>query len=170
MTNLDPFDNVVRPFAGSMFLKANLLRGGTLTDRQRPRVHDAITKDLQILGDVLCPDVRPFEISRAAWERAQSLGVDLRTQTWHRQWGFDPKRATFLIEHVTPNRVMREAAVEADSVDAIVEIIRRHYRVAWILKSENDELNRLGFRTKRPDPDDAYRQAGIVLMAAADFP
>lgn len=64
---------------------------------------------------------------------------------------------------------MREAAVEAESVDEIVEIVRMRYRVAWILKEEDSELTRLGFKTIRPDPDRAYQQAGIILMSVHDF-
>jgi hypothetical protein len=45
----------------------------------------------------------------------------------------------------------------------VAEVLRRELKVAWILKSEDAELTRLGFRSKRPDPVAAYEKAGIVL-------
>lgn len=36
-------------------------------------------------------------------------------------------------------------------------------RIAWILKEEDRRLTKLGYRAMRPDPDAAYREAGITL-------
>jgi hypothetical protein len=37
--------------------------------------------------------------------------------------------------------------------------------IAWILKTEDRELNRLGYRYRRPDPHAAYLAAGIDLLS-----
>ena len=39
------------------------------------------------------------------------------------------------------------------------------FDIAWILKDEDDKLNAMGFRNKRPDnPLKAYEEAGIELL------
>jgi len=37
-------------------------------------------------------------------------------------------------------------------------------KIAWISKDEDKELNRLGYKQVRPDPDKAYYEAGINII------
>lgn len=46
----------------------------------------------------------------------------------------------------------------------VLDVLKGKIVVAWILKEEDIRLNELGFRSKRPDPEGAYRAAGIKLL------
>lgn len=67
-------------------------------------------------------------------------------------------------EHVDPISCIRVACEGVGSEGAVLEILKARLRVAWILKREDQELTRLGFKRNRPDPEEAYRAAGIVLV------
>jgi hypothetical protein len=102
-------------------------------------------------------------VSVAARARAADLGIDLCQQTWHQQPTFDGGRAVFHLEHVVPVVTMRTAWLDAPDVGAMVDLFDRQFRLAWILKVEDAELTRLGYRSRRDDPEGAYREAGITL-------
>jgi hypothetical protein len=76
---------------------------------------------------------------------------------------FDRGRAIFHFEHMVPVKAIRSACLNCKSVDEVLGVLGRA-RVVWILKSENDELDRLGLRSDRSDPVAAYDQAGIVVV------
>jgi hypothetical protein len=42
--------------------------------------------------------------------------------------------------------------------------LKARLRIAWILKRENEQLDRLGYRSERVDPEGAYREARIELL------
>jgi len=48
------------------------------------------------------------------------------------------------------------------SREDIRKIVNKH-RVAWILKDEDRELTKLGYKSYRENPAEAYKQAGIKL-------
>lgn len=102
-------------------------------------------------------------VSEAALAEAEHLKVDLRTQNWHDQPSFDARREIFHFEHVVPVSAIRAACCDQESERAVLAVLKGRLRVAWILKSEDAELTRLGDRSNRPDPDAAYRKAGIRL-------
>jgi integrase/recombinase XerD len=83
---------------------------------------------------------------------------------WHDQPSFDAGREIFHFEHVVPVSAVRTACCHQNSEGAVFAILKSRLRVAWILKSEDAELTRLGHRSNRPDPDAAYRNAGIRLV------
>jgi hypothetical protein len=97
-------------------------------------------------------------------EKAQLVPVGLRAQAWHSQSRFDQGRRKFHWEHVDPISCIQEACAGAGSEEAVLELLRARLRIAWITKQEDHELRRLGFRSARPDPEEAYRAAGIVLV------
>ncbi|OAI40709.1 hypothetical protein AYO40_04445 [Planctomycetaceae bacterium SCGC AG-212-D15] len=92
------------------------------------------------------------------------MGVDLQTMTWHTQPKYDPGRAIFQWEHVNPVSSILEGCKQVTSEEAILHILKTRLRLAWILKRENEELTRLGYRSKRVDPEGAYRDAKIELL------
>ncbi len=71
-------------------------------------------------------------------------------QTWHSQSSFDKGRKVFHWEHVDPISDIQKACEAAGSEEAVREILRTRLRIAWILKREDRELARLGFRSQRP--------------------
>jgi hypothetical protein len=104
------------------------------------------------------------EVGEAALQEADRIQVQIFAQTWHSQSSFDIGRRVFHWEHVNPISCIQEGCEEAGSEEAILEILKTRLRIAWILKREDRELTRLRFRSKRPDPEAAYRAAKIVLV------
>jgi hypothetical protein len=157
-------DQLLRLFAQSIFAKAAALKSPDLTPNQRKRLRSTITADIRACGGLLYPEALPPEVSEAALREAGRLGVDIYRQNWHSQSSFDKGRKVFHWEHVDTISSIQEACEVAGSAEAVLEVLRTRLRVAWILKREDKELTRLGFRSKRPDPDGAYRAANIVLV------
>lgn len=153
---------LVHAFAAGMVPKVEWLRRGTGTRGQVSAVRASLTQEIRKLCDALAPDhLRPAVSQRAA-AAAQALGVDLCAQTWHTQSRFDPGRRVFHLEHVVPVEAVRAGAMTASSAEEIAGVLHG-IKIAWILKEEDVELKRLGYRIRRPDPDAAYVEAGIVL-------
>ena len=159
------FDEVVRPFAETIFVKVRMIRSGRFDKVDVGHLKETIRHDLRKCSDIIIRSIRRPEVSEAAQAKAQEMGIaDLRDLSWSAQTKLDPGRVTFILEHVVPVKTLQEAALDARSADEIVEILRVGMRVAWILKSENSRLGELGFTSKRPDPVAAYEAAGIRLL------
>lgn len=156
---------VALPFAQSFAAKRGLLDHTGLSPQHQARVRESLSDDLKKLCDVVSTGLRVPEVSLAAKERAGDLGVDLCRQTWHQQPRFDPGRRAFHLEHVVPILVLRNAWLAASDPTAMVDEFDRMFRIAWILKDEDAELTRRGYRSKRDDPEAAYDEAGITLVA-----
>jgi hypothetical protein len=152
-------DQLFSVFARAISCKVSALNDLDLTPPQRTRVLESISDDIKKCTNFVKP-----EVSGAAREEAARLGVDLFSRNWHDQHRFDPGRRTFHFEHVLPVNALRELCVKVQTAEAIDALLRRRLRVAWILKSEDAKLTELGFRSKREDPDSAYREAGIQLL------
>jgi hypothetical protein len=108
-------------------------------------------------------------VSLAAYEYARANHcADPRTVKWGQQGHLlnDPDRTIFQLEHLLPvsDMIGRLVALEHNpSATQILNVIDL-YDVVWILGEENKELNRLGYRSKRPpNPLDAYTTAGIGI-------
>lgn len=157
-------DQLLKLFAQSIFAKARALKSLELTRNQRKRLRASITAEVRACGGLLYPEVRAPEVSEAALQEAQRLGVRIGEQTWHSQSSFDKGRKVFHWEHVDPISCIQKACEAAGKMEAVLEILRTRLRIAWILKREDRELRRLRFQSQRPDPDAAYRAAKIVLV------
>jgi hypothetical protein len=150
------------PFASSIWAKAEALR--TLRDLPRPleqRLKESISDDLK-----KATNFQRHYCSHAAERVAAALSrpVDLREQTWHDQGTFDPNRRLFVVEHKVTIASLRDLCRGAPDVANVLDILVDKFVVVWVLREEDDRLTRLGYRTKRPDPDAAYREAEIHLL------
>ena len=161
---MDVVDDLLRVFASSIFAKAGALKSQRLTPNQRKRLKASITADVRHSGGLLYPEVFTPEVSEAALLEAQKLSVDLCSHTWGSQKRFDPGRKLFHWEHVDPIGCIQQACESAESEVAVLTILKSRLRIAWILKQEDRELTRLGFRSNRLDPAGAYSAARIVLV------
>jgi hypothetical protein len=157
-------DELLQLFARSIFAKATALKSLDLTRNQRKRLRSSITAEIRACGGLLYPEVLTPEVSEAALREAELIPVDLLAQTWYSQSRFDRGRRVFHWEHMDPISCIQEACAAAGSEQTVLEIMRTRLRIAWILKREDRELTRLGFRSDRPDPEGAYRAANIVLV------
>jgi hypothetical protein len=157
-------DRLLDLFAASIFSKARALAFVGLGPNQRKRVRKAITDDIRAAIGLIFPDVLPAEVSKAAHQEAQQIGVDLSTQAWVDQPKFDPGRTKFHLEHVVPISAIQRECTAAASDAEVLAILKKLGRVAWILKCEDATLTALRYRSKRPDCDAAYREAKIELL------
>jgi hypothetical protein len=148
------------PFARSISAKVSALNELELSRTQRARLLESISDDIKKSSNFMMP-----QASRAALNEAAAQGIDLYAMGWHDQPRFDPGKTTFHLEHVVPVSAIRKECIEAQSEKAIVEVLLSRLRVAWVLKREDHILTGLGFRHKRDDPDAAYKEAGIELVA-----
>jgi hypothetical protein len=130
----------------------------------------AAERGLRALLMTLCrnmEDVAPRNVSVKAAHRGRSLGIDDL-----RRLHFDDgcripggRRSSSLHwEHWLPVAEMRRELMSlSDPTPAACRAVLSKARLCWILKEEDDRLSELGFRSRRPDPDAAYRAAGIEL-------
>jgi len=129
----------------------------TLTEAQKSRLREAISDDIKKASNFL-----PHGVSEAARATAMKSGIDLCSFTWHQQNRFDKGRKTFVVEHFRPVSWLRDRCTEASSAADTLRILVNEVVVIWVLRSEDKELRRLGYRFKRPNPHKAYREANIV--------
>lgn len=145
-------------FAESIWTKVKAARELELGIRERRRLLESISEDIKKWTDVI-----PVSVSAAAQAEAERRGVDLIVMGWHDQHRFDPGRGMFQWEHILPVGRIRDACLQAGSPAEVITILQTA-RVAWILKEEDRRLTALGYRSVRPDPEGAYREAGITLL------
>jgi hypothetical protein len=80
-------------------------------------------------------DVDPFEL---LWTKRNVLGKD------------ENGKSLLLWEHTTPLAEYFEALVSCETIIEINEIIKNYSGVCWLMRHEDNLLNKCGFRSKRP--------------------
>ena len=118
-----------------------------------------------------CRELEDFiepKVSVKAFEVARSMNLgDLRDFHWDSQVRRmnDPDRSIFHWEHFVPVSVLRRRLLGlVDPTASSVTSILAAADIAWILKAEDVELSRLGYRSQRETPLDAYLAAGIEFV------
>ena len=100
-------------------------------------------------------------VSKAAKEKAQELNIDLTKMTWKNQNKFDPKRKIFHYEHCNPVKELREAILNTD--ENIEKILKKDI-VCWILKTENQKLDKK-YKDNRPGGwKKCYKECEIEVL------
>lgn len=130
-----------------------------LTKPESRRLLESISDDIRKYTDL----IGPLQ-SRAAKELAGKKNINLLNMRWHDQPKFDRGRSIFHFEHVFTVRQVRDLCMKCTTPESIADVLESKTKVAWILKREDDELTRLGFKFNRPDPALAYAKAGIQIM------
>jgi len=162
MADSMPFERLCLLFVKSLLDKAHAYAGEDLSKFQRSRLGEAMTADIRKLGDMVFPAARTPRISAAARHLADSMGADLRRETWHSQKKLDGYK-TFTYEHLYPVREIRAALSRASTTSDAMHVLDRMLWVAWITKDEDKRLRELGFGSVREHPLQAYEAAGITL-------
>lgn len=153
---------LLRPFALSIHAKVAAIRALELTADQRARVRESISDDIKKCTNFVSPRVSVAAMKAAARRKKK---IDLWSRNWHNQGTFDRGRRVFHLEHFVPVSAIREACLGERSETGILELLRTRLQIVWILKAENAKLTKLGYRSRRPDPEAAYRAAGIEFAA-----
>lgn len=161
--------DLLRPFALSIHARAAAVRDLDLTANQRARVLESISDDIKKCTNFVVP-----RVSIAAMKAAARRKIDLCSKNWHDQAAFDRGRRVFHLEHLVPVSAIRKVCLEQGSEAGILEILCTRLQIVWILKTEDAKLTKLGYRSRRSEPEAAYRAAGIEIAAqpsiAADRP
>ena len=130
----------------------------------------AAERGLRSLLMTLCrnmEDVAPRNASTKAAARGRELGIaDLRAFHFDDGCRIPGGRAASRLhwEHWFPVAEMRrELVCLRDPTPTACRTVLAKARLCWILKEEDSALTALGFRSRRPDPDAAYRAAGIEM-------
>jgi hypothetical protein len=110
---------------------------------------------------------RKYEASQAAYhDFYDKTGLDIRDYKWGQTVNHIRLNTHYAFEHKTPANIFKEELIQLANegkltTDAIVEMIDNQ-EYWWITKEENERLNAKGFKSKRPDSDEAYRLCGII--------
>ena len=150
----------IRTFAESIFIKCSAINRGCLETKEISKIRESISTDIQKYGDLIPVSL----ISQRAYEQAKAINLSLKDMTWHNQIKFDPGRKIFQYEHMMPVNELRKLCLQRSDVKSTIRLLREQHLVAWILKEEDQEITRLGYKQNRPDPQKAYREAGIKLI------
>jgi hypothetical protein len=115
----------------------------------------------------------PPDASTSAIKRAEKHGIDLfklrekdRNKVEKQIKSKDKDdREKFILEHFTPvNQIIKSIIAEKNVHLNTYESALAKLKVIWVLKSEDDKLNKNGHRKNRPNPEDAYQKAGIKIL------
>jgi hypothetical protein len=105
--------------------------------------------------------------SRRAQDNAAELGLgDLSSYAWDdRQKLAGKYKEGFHFEHtVTVGEMVTTLLALSEPTIVAVEQILATARVTWVTKEENQRLDDLGYRSKRPDWRKAYADSRITLI------
>jgi hypothetical protein len=150
---------LMQPFAQSIWAKCELLRGNGLDASKTSVLRDAIKWDIKIASNLRAPSQ-----SQAARQVAEGRAVDLSALTWGYQPSVDPGRETFALEHFRPVSQLRDRCLALSSAEQVLDVLVNELEVVWVLRTEDNKLNELGYRSNRPSPELAYKDAGIVVI------
>ena len=71
----------------------------------------------------------------------------------------------FILEHYLPiNHIIKEIIAEKSPNFKTYENALNKLIVVWVLKSEDDKINKNGHRKNRPNTKEAYQKAGIKIL------
>jgi hypothetical protein len=105
--------------------------------------------------------------STRAQNNARDCGLgDLSEYAWADRIRLNGRHQDgFHFEHtVTVGEMVRALLALSDPTLAEVEDVLSTAKVSWVTKTENNKLDQLGFRSKRPEWRKAYESAGIDLV------
>ena len=152
-------DDIMIPFASSIFAKVKYLNEKTLSSFEHQRILESISEDIKKCTNFIAPLT-----SEAAKNKALSMNIRLNEMTWHNQPKYDKGRQIFHFEHLVPVSCIRKMCLNCISETEVLEILNTIPKTIWILKSEDRKLTMNGFRSKRENPEEVYNQLGIQIV------
>ncbi|MBA3419492.1 MAG: hypothetical protein H0U09_12505 [Geodermatophilaceae bacterium] len=150
-----------KPFAEAIAPLASALSTAALEPRQQKALREAIEQVIRKCHDAVLPIIRPAGASASARSLATELAVDLAILRWGQEPRNEHRQKLLHLDHITPVSWIRVKCVDAPSASAIRQVLHTYLHAAWITPAENAELNRLKYRSKRPDPRAAYREQAL---------
>ena len=86
-------------------------------------------------------------ISKELWK--SSLYKD-KVELFSMRWE-DRKKINGHYEHTTPVKIIKENLIKINDLKEAESYLKKHAIICWITNKENEELNRLGYKSKRPN-------------------
>ena len=86
-------------------------------------------------------------ISKELWK--SSLYKD-KVELFSMRWE-DRKKINGHYEHTTPVKIIKENLIKINELKEAESYLKKHAIICWITNKENEELNRLGYKSKRPN-------------------
>lgn len=160
------FDQLCSLFVRGLVDKAHASASRDLDKAQLLRLGESVTTDLRQLSDMVFPAARTPRVSVAADKLAASVGVDLRTHTWHSNKRLDLHRL-FTYEHVYPVSGIRLALTATPTETSAMDLLDQMLWVAWITKEEAAHLSLIDSSGLGADPLVVWDRAGIHLVPDA---
>jgi hypothetical protein len=151
--------SVFSPFALSIYAKASYLKHNSMSKFEKARLLESISDDIK-----KCTTFTKPKISKAALVKSAVLNIDLHKMNWHNQNKFDPGRKIFHYEHYITVSNIRNICLRSENEDDILRILISIPQIVWILKEEDNKLTKLGYRSKRSNPEEAYWKAEIEIV------
>jgi hypothetical protein len=121
----------------------------------------ALVRSLEFISDI--------DVSEKAQNKADELGIgNLNQYVWKDQTKKgkmnDIGRKIFHWEHFYPvQQIINELSTLKELSDENIYRIIRKTKICWILKEENEVLNKIA-KSNRPNPEHSYHLANIKLL------
>lgn len=113
-------------------------------------------------------DQKVTMVSEAVWDECKKVGVDPFELLWTKRniLGQDENSKSFLLwEHSTPIGEFFDTLIKCESEDKVAEAIKNYSGVCWLMRHEDNMLNKSGFRAGRPGGwEKIYNQCGIKII------
>ena len=86
-------------------------------------------------------------ISKELWK---STPWKNKIELFNKRWE-DRKKIKGHYEHTTPVKIIKENLIKINDLKEAETYLKKHAIICWITNKENEELNRLGYKSKRPN-------------------
>ena len=113
-------------------------------------------------------DLPPKMVSQKLLTLCKEKGIDPFTLNWsqRKSLGMNERNKSIMMwEHSTPNSELLEELVKCKTEGEIEDSLLRYSGVCWVHRDEDNELNNLGYRSKRPGGwEKCYKEAKINVV------
>lgn len=108
-------------------------------------------------------NAKPVEyVSKAALQMAKEKKVDLSKANYSALSKLDPNKEWLYYEHCNPIKELRLALLNDNK--EVEKIIEKDF-ICWVTREENKELDKRGYRDKRPGGwKKCYKECGIKVL------
>tara|TARA_X000001382_G_scaffold21504_1_gene13094 strand:+ start:32 stop:484 length:453 start_codon:yes stop_codon:yes gene_type:complete len=111
--------------------------------------------------------MRQLVLNKCWSKKAHQVALDNNwplDMNWYNQNKYDKGRKELLMEHKNPvEEIWQKLCASPWDTQ---KILKKEIHIVWVTRKEDAELTRLGYRSKRPDSDKAYREAGIEILCS----
>ncbi len=153
----------------SMSIKAKMIneKESFLMPKELAKIKKSMDSELRLYIDLL-----PLACSEAALvlikeknicKKGSTNLINLFDENWDTQTQFDVGRKLFSYEHFWTISSLKGEILNSNHKNEVNSILSKAL-VIWITTEENKQLDILRYKSRRPDPHKAYKDAGIKIV------